>query len=253
MWEIHQSRAYPQELSRLKSLKFQALFDMYKQVFKNARLNKVCLFPQLLLSPTPFLIGVTTEFWRMKRLKSLPSDIWLVDVDSGAISPPAAEFGGAKRVKVAGSGQQSPAAGVLPSIPGVVVPFDLPALPEAELKVLRHHLKQVSQHAHTAVQPVQLLLFLRFTTTRNNVLSRCWTAWPSVPSRTWRTSPPKAWPGCWRTSSPPPLQPRRRGRTACRGSSRSSSATTTTPSTWPPGFAWYDVLKDPVPSETGSK
>ena len=43
---------------------------------------------QLLLAPTPFIIGVTDEFVRQKQLKRLPGDIWLVDLDSGEVMPP---------------------------------------------------------------------------------------------------------------------------------------------------------------------
>ncbi|CAG2102176.1 unnamed protein product [Medioppia subpectinata] len=66
---------------------------------------------QLLLAPTPFIIGVPASFLAFKRRFRLPDDVWLVDLDSNRVlKPPAVE--------------------------------DLPPLPEPEATVLKNHLKQ---------------------------------------------------------------------------------------------------------------
>lgn len=41
--------------------------------------------PQLLLAPTPFLIGVPATFFRYKPQFSLPDDVWLVDLDANKV------------------------------------------------------------------------------------------------------------------------------------------------------------------------
>jgi hypothetical protein len=71
-----------------------------------------------LLAPTPFIIGITSEFTTQKKLRNLPNDIWEVDIDSAIINPP----------------------------PGSTVD-ELPAFPEPEGKILRYHLKQVNHQA----------------------------------------------------------------------------------------------------------
>ncbi|XP_072941897.1 MAP kinase-activating death domain protein [Epargyreus clarus] len=70
---------------------------------------------QLLLAPTPFLIGIPATFLTYKKNFRLPDDIWLVDLDSTKLMCPT------------GSDQ------------------DLPALPEPESSVLKNHLKQAMQ------------------------------------------------------------------------------------------------------------
>ncbi|XP_068627547.1 MAP kinase-activating death domain protein [Battus philenor] len=67
---------------------------------------------QLLLAPTPFLIGIPATFLTYKKNFRLPDDIWLVDLDATKLICPT------------GSDQ------------------DLPALPEPESSVLKNHLKQ---------------------------------------------------------------------------------------------------------------
>ena len=71
-------------------------------------------FFQLLLAPTPFIIGITSEFTKQKKLKILPNEIWEVEIDSATVNPP----------------------------PGWSF-ADLDAFPELETKILRFHLKQV--------------------------------------------------------------------------------------------------------------
>ncbi|XP_059488306.1 MAP kinase-activating death domain protein isoform X2 [Neocloeon triangulifer] len=68
---------------------------------------------QLLLAPTPYVIGVPASFFMYKRNFKLPDDIWLVDLDSNKITPPTSE--------------------------------ELPNLPEPEGTILKNHLKQAMQ------------------------------------------------------------------------------------------------------------
>lgn len=67
---------------------------------------------QLLLAPTPFVIGIPATFLLYKTNFKMPDDIWLVDLDSNKINPPT------------GLGDQ------------------LPPLPEPEGTELKNHLKQ---------------------------------------------------------------------------------------------------------------
>ncbi|XP_054153734.1 MAP kinase-activating death domain protein-like isoform X2 [Oppia nitens] len=66
---------------------------------------------QLLLAPTPFIIGVPASFLAFKRRFRLPDDVWLVDLDANKIVKPSAVE-------------------------------DIPPLPEPEATVLKNHLKQ---------------------------------------------------------------------------------------------------------------
>ncbi|XP_061941465.1 MAP kinase-activating death domain protein isoform X3 [Apis cerana] len=70
---------------------------------------------QLLLAPTPFVIGIPATFLLYKTNFKMPDDIWLVDLDSNKINPPT------------GLGDQ------------------LPPLPEPEGTELKNHLKQAMQ------------------------------------------------------------------------------------------------------------
>ena len=72
---------------------------------------------QLLLAPTPFIIGLSTSFLACKRnnlATGIPGDIWIVDLDAATVVPPA----------------------------GLSL-SDVPPLPEPEGKTLRNNLKQV--------------------------------------------------------------------------------------------------------------
>ncbi|XP_061378806.1 MAP kinase-activating death domain protein isoform X3 [Danaus plexippus] len=75
---------------------------------------------QLLLAPTPFLIGIPATFLTYKKNFKLPDDIWLVDLDATKLSGP---YGNEQ---------------------------DLPPLPEPESSVLKNHLKQAMQVMGTA-------------------------------------------------------------------------------------------------------
>ncbi|XP_052758344.1 MAP kinase-activating death domain protein isoform X3 [Galleria mellonella] len=85
---------------------------------------------QLLLAPTPFLIGIPATFLTYKKNFRLPDDIWLVDLDA------------TKLISPTGNDQ------------------DLPPLPEPEGSVLKNHLKQAlsSLTNSTAEQATALLM-----------------------------------------------------------------------------------------------
>ncbi|XP_014227945.1 MAP kinase-activating death domain protein isoform X4 [Trichogramma pretiosum] len=70
---------------------------------------------QLLLAPTPFVIGIPASFLMFKKNFRMPDDIWLVDLDSNRITPPS------------GLGDC------------------LPPLPEPEGSILKNHLAQAMQ------------------------------------------------------------------------------------------------------------
>ncbi|XP_024084924.1 MAP kinase-activating death domain protein isoform X2 [Cimex lectularius] len=67
---------------------------------------------QLLLAPTPFVIGIPASFLMFKKNFKLPDDVWLVDLDSNKITPPSCPT------------------------------EDVPPLPEPEGNILKNHLKQ---------------------------------------------------------------------------------------------------------------
>ncbi|KAL5276579.1 MADD family protein [Megaselia abdita] len=70
---------------------------------------------QLLLAPTPFVIGVPASFFSLKKNFRLPDDIWVIDLDSTKLTPPS------------GSSEE------------------IPPLPEPEGNILKNHLKQAMQ------------------------------------------------------------------------------------------------------------
>uniref|UniRef100_V5HUR2 MAP kinase-activating death domain protein n=1 Tax=Ixodes ricinus TaxID=34613 RepID=V5HUR2_IXORI len=81
---------------------------------------------QLLLAPTPYIIGVPATFFKLKRSFCLPDDVWLVDLDSNSVIKP----------------------------PGVE---DLPPLPEPEGSHLLYHLKQALASMSINPQPIRNL------------------------------------------------------------------------------------------------
>nr|XP_042894648.1 MAP kinase-activating death domain protein isoform X3 [Parasteatoda tepidariorum] len=81
---------------------------------------------QLLLAPTPYIIGIPASFLMFKRHCRLPEDVWLVDLDSNRITKP----------------------------PGVE---DLPPLPEPEGTILQNHLKQALASMSMSPQPIRNL------------------------------------------------------------------------------------------------
>ncbi|XP_063223567.1 MAP kinase-activating death domain protein isoform X6 [Bacillus rossius redtenbacheri] len=70
---------------------------------------------QLLLAPTPYVIGIPASFLMYKKNFRLPDDVWLIDLDSNKITPPSG------------------------------IADDLPSLPEPEGTILKNHLKQAMQ------------------------------------------------------------------------------------------------------------
>ncbi|XP_053207796.1 MAP kinase-activating death domain protein-like isoform X2 [Panonychus citri] len=81
---------------------------------------------QLLLAPTPYIIGIPASFLMFKRNFRLPNDVWLVDLDSNrVVKPPAAD--------------------------------DLPPLPEPETSILANHLKQALHSMSMSPQPLKNL------------------------------------------------------------------------------------------------
>ncbi|XP_074032253.1 LOW QUALITY PROTEIN: rab3 GDP-GTP exchange factor [Leptinotarsa decemlineata] len=70
---------------------------------------------QLLLAPTPFIIGLPASFLMYKKNFKLPDDVWLVDLDSNKL----------------------------------VCPYEIPALPEPEGTILKNHLKQAISNLTT--------------------------------------------------------------------------------------------------------
>lgn len=75
---------------------------------------------QLLLAPTPYIIGIPASFLMYKKNFKMPDDVWLVDLDSNKVTAP----------------------------PGSV--DQLPPLPEPEGTILKNHLKQVSSMVQCA-------------------------------------------------------------------------------------------------------
>ncbi|XP_029171543.1 MAP kinase-activating death domain protein isoform X2 [Nylanderia fulva] len=71
---------------------------------------------QLLLAPTPFVIGIPASFLLYKKNFKMPDDIWLVDLDSNKITAPSS-----------------------------LNEDCLPPLPEPEGTILKNHLKQAMQ------------------------------------------------------------------------------------------------------------
>jgi hypothetical protein len=66
---------------------------------------------QLLLAPTPYIIGISGSFFQHKKHFKLPDDVWLIDLDSNRISVPSRAD-------------------------------EVPSLPEPECSILRNHLRQ---------------------------------------------------------------------------------------------------------------
>lgn len=48
-------------------------------------LTRICFLPQLLLAPTPYIIGVPASFFLYKAEFKIPDDVWLVDLDSSKV------------------------------------------------------------------------------------------------------------------------------------------------------------------------
>ena len=71
---------------------------------------------QLLLAPTPYIIGLPASFLKHNKINVIPDDVWMVDLDAATIKPPTNP-----------SSDQT-----------------IPPLPQPEGDILRSHLKQVN-------------------------------------------------------------------------------------------------------------
>uniref|UniRef100_A0A146KS47 MAP kinase-activating death domain protein n=1 Tax=Lygus hesperus TaxID=30085 RepID=A0A146KS47_LYGHE len=76
---------------------------------------------QLLLAPTPYVIGIPASFLMFKKNFKLPDDVWLIDLDSNKVTPPSGDH------------------------------EELPPLPEPEGNILKNHLRQAMQHMDQAL------------------------------------------------------------------------------------------------------
>lgn len=97
--------------------------------------------PQLLLAPTPYIIGVPASFFLYKAEFKIPDDVWLVDLDSSKVTTSRYSlFSFCFFLDVT-----VPIFIILFS-PQVIAPTNaeiLPPLPEPEAMELKKHLKQV--------------------------------------------------------------------------------------------------------------
>lgn len=58
----------------------------FKMVDSKVLFCMFCVFLQLLLAPTPYLIGVPASFFLYKKDFTLPEDVWLIDLDSNKVT-----------------------------------------------------------------------------------------------------------------------------------------------------------------------
>lgn len=100
-----------------------------------------CVFFQLLLAPTPYIIGVPASFFLYKAEFKIPDDVWLVDLDSSKVG-----FSKYGPFFLLFSVVTSFFLFVILLSLQVIVPTNaeiLPPLPEPEAMELKKHLKQV--------------------------------------------------------------------------------------------------------------
>ncbi|KAK9509198.1 hypothetical protein O3M35_006563 [Rhynocoris fuscipes] len=94
---------------------------------------------QLLLAPTPYVIGIPASFLLFKKnfriSSSLPDDVWLIDLDANKITPP--------------SGKSE----------------EVPPLPEPEGNILKNHLRQTTTIGGMPEQQQHLLIQQHTTNT----------------------------------------------------------------------------------------
>ncbi|XP_018787325.1 PREDICTED: MAP kinase-activating death domain protein isoform X1 [Bactrocera latifrons] len=112
---LFQSRDY--NALSMSVMAFVTMLYPLEYMFPVIPLLPTCLScaEQLLLAPTPFVIGVPATFLMYKKNFRLPDDIWVVDLDSTKLSPPTGGY------------------------------EEIPALPEPEGTILKNHLKQAMQ------------------------------------------------------------------------------------------------------------
>uniref|UniRef100_A0A8C7X6N5 MAP kinase-activating death domain protein n=1 Tax=Oryzias sinensis TaxID=183150 RepID=A0A8C7X6N5_9TELE len=120
---ILQSRDY--NALSMSVMAFVAMIYPLEYMFPVIPLLPTCMASaeQLLLAPTPYIIGVPASFFLYKLDFKIPDDVWLVDLDSSkVIAPTNAEF--------------------------------LPPLPEPEASELKKHLKQALASMSLNTQPI---------------------------------------------------------------------------------------------------
>ncbi|XP_046803030.1 MAP kinase-activating death domain protein [Lucilia cuprina] len=112
---LFQSRDY--NALSMSVMAFVTMLYPLEYMFPVIPLLPTCLScaEQLLLAPTPFVIGVPATFLMYKKNFRLPDDIWVVDLDSTKLTPPTGGYD------------------------------EIPPLPEPEGTVLKNHLKQAMQ------------------------------------------------------------------------------------------------------------
>ena len=112
---IFQSRDY--NALTMSVISFVTMIYPLEYMFPVIPLLPTCmnLAEQLLLAPTPYVIGIPASFLMYKNNFMLPNDVWLVDLDSNTLT----------------------AAGNCPE--------GIPVLPEPEGTILKNHLKQVKE------------------------------------------------------------------------------------------------------------
>lgn len=108
---IMQSRDY--NALSMSVLAFVTMLYPLEYMFPVIPLLPTCMScaEQLLLAPTPYIIGISGTFFQHKKHFKLPDDVWLIDLDSNRISVPSRAD-------------------------------DVPPLPEPECSILRNHLRQ---------------------------------------------------------------------------------------------------------------
>ncbi|NXO00310.1 MADD protein, partial [Rhinopomastus cyanomelas] len=120
---VLQSRDY--NALSMSVMAFVAMIYPLEYMFPVIPLLPTCMASaeQLLLAPTPYIIGVPASFFLYKLDFKMPDDVWLIDLDTNrVIVPTNAEF--------------------------------LPALPEPEASELKKHLKQALASMSLNTQPI---------------------------------------------------------------------------------------------------
>ncbi|KAL4225762.1 hypothetical protein ACF0H5_016451 [Mactra antiquata] len=125
---IMQSRDY--NALTMSVMAFVSMLYPLEYMFPVIPLLPTCMSSaeQLLLAPTPYLIGVPASFFLYKKDFTFPEDVWLVDLDSNKITSPS------------GGGNN-----------------ELPPMPEPEGSVLKNHLKQALASMSMTPQPIKNL------------------------------------------------------------------------------------------------
>ncbi|XP_032296358.1 MAP kinase-activating death domain protein isoform X13 [Drosophila virilis] len=131
---LFQSRDY--NALSMSVMAFVTMLYPLEYMFPVIPLLPTCLScaEQLLLAPTPFVIGVPASFLIYKKNFRLPDDIWVVDLDSTKLTPPTGGYD------------------------------EIPPLPEPEGTILKNHLKQALTSmtaSNQAVSSQQLLPSVR--------------------------------------------------------------------------------------------